>query len=90
MPRPRRAGQLGALAPTHATGDHAVTIPTMNDTTHDRDDLDGGFDIESVPFLSRAREIDAAVRDFAREQPLLTAAIAMSIGYFCGRILRKL
>lgn len=62
----------------------------MNDTTHDRDDVEGDFDVDSVPLLSRVREIDAAVRDFAREQPLLTAALAMSIGYFCGRLLRKL
>jgi hypothetical protein len=61
----------------------------MNDTTQDRDE-DSGFDLHAEPLFSRVREIDAAFRDFAREQPLTTAALALSIGYFFGRILRKL
>lgn len=62
----------------------------MNDTTYDRDVDPSGFDMESQPLMSRIREIDAAVRDFAREQPLVTAAMALSIGYLMGRIMRKL
>ena len=60
----------------------------MNESTQDRED--SGFDLQDQPLLSRVREIDAAFRDFAREQPLVTAALALSVGYFFGRILRKL
>jgi hypothetical protein len=61
----------------------------MNEPSRDQDE-NSGFDIHAQPLLSRVREIDAAFRDFARDQPLATAALALAVGYFFGRVMRKL